>query len=86
MLLKKKDSYFLIAILGLILLLAFGAIKDNGRDTPYDESHWPSYLAIKQGKSRDLVEKGCSECHLVKTIEKHPPKEQCLICHKLVKL
>jgi hypothetical protein len=86
MLLKKKDSYFLVASLGLILMLALGALRDNGRDTPYDETHWPSYLAIKKGVTREAVEKGCSACHLVRSIQKHPPKEQCLICHKLMKL
>jgi hypothetical protein len=84
--LKQRDSYFIVAILAVILMLAFGAIKDNGRDTPYDETHWPSYLAVKQGQPRDVVEKRCTECHLIRFIDKHPPKEQCLICHKLAKL
>ncbi len=41
---------------------------------------------MKKGQDRIGVERGCITCHNSQAIplpKKHPPKEQCLICHKL---
>ncbi|HUL29690.1 MAG TPA: cytochrome C, partial [Thermodesulfobacteriota bacterium] len=53
---------------------------------PADEKHRAFYEAMEKGHNRIEVEKECVTCHSTQAIplpEKHPPKEQCLICHKL---
>ncbi|MBJ6724628.1 cytochrome C [Geomesophilobacter sediminis] len=82
--LKKRDLYVILAVFCLGLVLALGSLKGNGKDTPYDEMHWKVYRALQAGQQRETVEKGCNECHAIVTIKNHPPKEQCLICHKRV--
>jgi hypothetical protein len=46
--------------------------------------HRPFLEAVARGESRQDVEKGCVSCHNDRAIplpRKHPPKEQCLLCH-----
>jgi hypothetical protein len=86
--LKKRDVYFIAGIVCLAVVLALGSLRGNGQNTPFDELHWPSYRAVKNGKAQAEVERACMECHTKKSLsytKKHPPKEQCLICHKLIK-
>jgi hypothetical protein len=86
--LGKRDSVFLAAVMGIVALLALGTLFGKGQPTPFDELHWSSYRAVKNGKNQAEVERGCADCHTRKSLaylKKHPPKEQCLICHKLIK-
>jgi hypothetical protein len=50
-----------------------------------DDTHRPLLELVAQGGSREEAEKRCLDCHgpqAVPLSAKHPPKEQCLICHK----
>ncbi|WP_183359478.1 cytochrome C [Geomonas limicola] len=82
---NKRDAGIAVGVLLLLLVLAFGALRGRGQDTPFDEAHWGAYRGQLAGEGREALEKGCSECHSIKYLKHHPPKEQCLICHKLVK-
>jgi hypothetical protein len=79
---RKKD---LLAIgLGVIILVVLILVtgKEKAKWAPADEKHRPFYEALKKGDNKAVVEKGCVSCH--KTFPaKHPPKEQCLLCHRL---
>jgi len=85
MALSKRDAVIVVGGMGLLLVLALGALKGRGQDTPFDELHWNAYRGHQAGQGREALEKGCNECHSIKYLKHHPPKEQCLICHKLVK-
>ncbi len=85
--LKKRDWLVIAGGVGLLALLILSTGKDKAGRVPFDEKHRPFYEALKKGDSRMDVEKGCSTCHKAQGVplpDKHPPKEQCLICHKLL--
>lgn len=81
--LPRRDSLFILVAVIILFILALGTLKGKGRDTPHDEMHAAGYAAAREGKSQSAIERSCNECHFIKTIKGHPPKEQCLICHKL---
>jgi hypothetical protein len=67
-------------IVVVVLILVTG--KEKAKWIPTDEKHRPFYEAVKRGDNRAGIEGGCVSCH--KTFPpKHPPKEQCLLCHRL---
>ena len=83
--LSRRDSFSIVAVFILLFVLALGTLRGKGQDTPFDDLHRSSYLAIKNGRSRADVELVCTTCHSKSSLplpEGHPPKEQCLICHK----
>ena len=70
----------LSVIILVVLILVTG--KEKAKWVPADEKHRPFYEAVKKGNGKTEVERGCVSCH--KTFPaKHPPKEQCLLCHRL---
>jgi hypothetical protein len=82
---SRRDSLFMAAIALLIGVLAFGTGKGKGKGIPLDDRHRPSYKALESGKSRPEVELVCTTCHSESSLplpKGHPPKEQCLLCHK----
>ena len=85
MVLKMRDWFF-IAIIGAILaILLVNTGGQKPRNVPSDNKHRPLLNAISEGKAREEVEKACTSCHNARAIplpKNHPPKEQCLICHK----
>jgi hypothetical protein len=86
--LGKRDTVFIAVVVGVVGVLAFGNLFGKGQATPFDELHWSSYRSLKDGKSQAEVERACADCHTKRSLaytKKHPPKEQCLICHKLIK-
>jgi hypothetical protein len=86
--LSTRDSLFVVVVLCVVAVLAFGTLFGKGQDTPFDELHWPGYRAIKNGVRQAEVERACADCHTKSSLaysKKHPPKEQCLMCHKLIK-
>jgi hypothetical protein len=85
--LSKRDSFFVGGIAVVLVVLALGTLKGQGQNTPFDDLHRPSYVAIKNGRSQAQVELVCTTCHSKSSLaftKTHPPKEQCLICHKLL--
>jgi hypothetical protein len=83
--LSKKDYLTIAGGAVLLALLALGTGKGKGKDIPLDDRHRPSYDALRGGKSRAEVELICTTCHSQSALplpKKHPPKEQCLLCHK----
>jgi hypothetical protein len=85
--LSRRDSFSIVAVFILLLVLALGTLRGKGQDTPFDDLHRSSYLAIKSGRSRTDVELVCTTCHSKSSLalsKQHPPKEQCLLCHKLI--
>jgi hypothetical protein len=80
----KRDVGF-IAVIGVVLallLVSTGRVKP--KKVPADDRHRHFLAAMARGDRREEVEKGCAACHndrVVPLPRKHPPKEQCLICH-----
>jgi cytochrome c5 len=81
-----------IAIAAVVLLAAVLIIAGTGREkakvVPPDQTHRPFYEAIEKGADRSEIERGCPACHNAQANplpKKHPPKEQCLICHRLAR-
>ena len=81
---NKRDLGF-IAVIGVVLaLLLVSSRRGKPKKVPADERHRTFLEAMAKGDSREEVEKGCAACHNDRAIplpRKHPPKEQCLICH-----
>ncbi len=76
--------------LAIIVIIAIVAITSMGREKakpiPIDDKHRSFFEAMEKGGDRSEVERRCVACHNPQSIplpKKHPPKEQCLICHKL---
>ena len=82
-----KRNFLTIAVIAVVIvLLIMSTIREKGKPVPFDGKHRAFYEATKKGENRIEVEKGCLICHNPQAIplpKKHPPKEQCLICHKL---
>ncbi len=82
----KRDLLGVVAVAVVIIVLILSVTSEKGRSVPFDDKHQAIYEAMKKGGDRIEVEKGCVTCHNPQAIplpKKHPPKEQCLICHKL---
>ena len=83
----RKRDLITIAVLGVaLILLIISTGREKVKPVPLDDKHRPFYEAMEKGGDRIKEEKGCTSCHNPQTIpltQRHPPKEQCLICHKL---
>ena len=82
----KRDWIFLALIVGLLGALFMGTGKEKAKNVPDDGKHSRFYGAMHTGGDRLEVEKGCAACHGIPSRplpKAHPPKEQCLLCHKL---
>jgi hypothetical protein len=81
----KRDWIFIaviVAVLGALLM----SNGNRAKNVPDNEKHKPYYAAMSKGGDRGEVEKGCTSCHGSTNIplsRAHPPKEHCLLCHKL---
>jgi cbb3-type cytochrome oxidase cytochrome c subunit len=84
-----KREWLTIAAVALVLVvLIMSTVREKTKPVPGDEKHRAFYGAMEKGRDRIEVERGCITCHSAQAIplpKKHPPKEQCLICHKLNK-
>jgi len=86
MLLHKRDLGFIAVVSVLLLVLVLSIFRDKPKNTPDNDRHRPFREALARSEKREDVEKGCVDCHAAATRPlppKHPPKEQCLICHAL---
>ncbi len=82
----KRDLLTIAVISIVIIVLIISTTREKGKLVPFDDKHRVFYEARKKGEDRSEVEKGCVTCHNPQAMplpKKHPPKEQCLICHKL---
>jgi hypothetical protein len=82
----KRDWIFISVIVVVLGALFVGKNKQKSRDTPYDDKHAYFHEAMGKGGDRMDIEKKCATCHGPQGIslsKRHPPKEQCMICHKL---
>jgi len=81
---RKRDLGFIAVVGGLLLVLILNSFREKPRSTPDTDKHRPFREALAKGEKREAVESGCVSCHSAATRllpPKHPPKEQCLICH-----
>jgi hypothetical protein len=81
----KRDLLTAGGVAVLLVVLIIGA-RDKVKQVPRDNRHLVFYEAMNQGRDRAGVEKGCVLCHNPQSRPlppQHPPKEQCLLCHKL---
>jgi hypothetical protein len=71
----KKNTLFIVAAAAVLLVLFFLSSRNKVPFIPADDLH----------KSVTTNE-ACEECHALgkraPLKESHPPKEQCLVCHK----
>ncbi len=84
--LSKRDLLAIVAIGVVLVVLIMSTTREKAKPVPFDDKHRAFYEAMKKGQDRIETEKGCISCHNSQAIplpKKHPPKEQCLICHKL---
>ncbi len=82
----KRDVLTIAAVLLVLVVLILSTFRENAKRVPADNKHRASYESLKKGGNRNEVERGCTTCHNPQAIplsKKHPPKEQCLICHKI---
>jgi len=82
----KRDLLTIAAVVLVLVVLIMSTAREKGKQVPADDKHRAFYEAMKKGWDRMEVERGCITCHNSQAIplpKKHPPKEQCLICHKL---
>lgn len=84
MLLRKRDLGFIALVGSLLLVLFLNSLREKPKSIPDNDRHRPFLDALGKGEKRAIVEKGCVNCHNVASRplpQKHPLKEQCLICH-----
>jgi hypothetical protein len=78
-------DWIFIAVIAIVLgVLLFSTLRKMPAKTPADAVHRPFLQALARGTSREDVERKCPGCHNPQAFPlpaKHPPKEQCLICH-----
>lgn len=82
----KRSLLTIAVIVVVIVVLIMSTAREKTKPVPFDSKHQVFYEAMKRSKDRIEVEKGCITCHNPQAItlpKKHPPKEQCLICHRL---
>ena len=82
----KKDILLIAGIALVLVILIIGSTRNKGHQIPGDEKHRPFIDAVSKGLDRKASEEGCVRCHNPRSRplpKNHPPKEQCLICHKI---
>ena len=82
----KRDLIFFAVIVAVLGTLFVSTGKLKAKNVPYNEKHNQFYEVTHEGGGRMEMEKKCATCHGIQSIplsKTHPPKEQCLLCHKL---
>ncbi len=82
----QRDLLAIAVIVVVLAVLIISTTREKSKPVPFDDKHRGFYEAMQKGEDRIDVERGCLPCHNSQAIplpKKHPPKEQCLICHKL---
>ena len=81
----KRDCLFVVGIAGVLGILLMNSAKEKPKPVPADDRHRPPMERLAQGAPREGVERECAACHNARGIPlpaHHPPKEQCLLCHR----
>jgi hypothetical protein len=84
----KKDWIAIAVIAAVLAAVLAGTLKQKAKNVPHDEKHIHFNEVMLKGGDRMEAEKRCITCHGVQSIPlppAHPPKEHCLLCHKIVK-
>jgi hypothetical protein len=82
----KRELLTLVAVAVVLVLFILITTRERAKQVPLDDKHSAFYESIEKGRDRIETERGCITCHNPESIplpKNHPPKEQCLICHKL---
>jgi hypothetical protein len=82
----KRDFLTIAAVAAVLGVLIMGTTHKQAKRVPVDDKHRAFYEAMEKGRDRLEAERDCITCHNPHDTplpKKHPPKEQCLICHKL---
>jgi cell division protein FtsN len=82
----KRDVLAVAVVIIVIVVFIMSAAHKKPKQVPIDDKHHAFYQSVEKGQDRVEVEKGCVICHNPQAIplsKQHPPKEQCLICHRL---
>ena len=85
----RRDWIFITVIVVVFGVLFVGKNKLRSGKTPYDDKHAYFHEVMSKGGDRMEIEKKCAVCHGTQGIplsKGHPPKEQCIICHKLTQV
>ncbi len=82
----KNSGYILLIVVGVAMaFLLFASFQSKSVKIPRDANHLPLLAMIAEGGNREVTERECFGCHgsqAVPLSRKHPPKEQCLLCHQ----
>jgi hypothetical protein len=82
----KRDFLFIAPVILVVAVLIISTGQEKTKMVPASVDHRPFYEAMEKGADRIKTERGCVTCHNPQTNplpKKHPPKDECLICHKL---
>lgn len=83
---SRKDVLFLVIICAVLAVVILISGKETTKKVPYDELHRPAYEVFAKSGSKREAEQGCEACHndqQVRFPADHPPKNRCLLCHKM---
>jgi len=81
---KKRD---ILLLLGGVIILAvlWMAPEESTTYVPKDNNHLRFYTMVKND-GKKAAEKFCQDCHNQDNVpfpKDHPPKNRCLLCHKM---
>ena len=82
----KRDLLTIAVVVVVVVVLILSTAREKAKRVPADDKHRAFFEIMERGGDRIEAERGCITCHNLRAIplpKKHPPKEQCLICHKL---
>jgi cytochrome c5 len=82
----RRDWLFAAVVAVVLGVLLLNTGSEKARRVPVDDKHRPVREQLTAGTGREEVERECVACHNARSTslpEKHPPKEQCLICHPM---
>lgn len=83
---SRKDVLFLAIICAVLAVVILISGEETTRKVPNDGLHRPAYDVLAKTGSKREAEKGCESCHNDRQVRfpaNHPPKNRCLLCHKM---
>ncbi|NOY14521.1 MAG: cytochrome c [Deltaproteobacteria bacterium] len=81
---NKRDILLLLGGL-LIIVVLWMAPEESTTRVPRDQDHLRFYTIVKKD-GKKAAEKFCLDCHNADGVpfpKDHPPKNRCLLCHKM---
>lgn len=82
---KKRDILLLLGGAIIIAVLWMAPAETTTR-VPKDNNHLRFYKIVKN-EGKKAAEKFCLDCHNPNNVrfpKDHPPKNRCLLCHKMI--